>query len=224
MVRVWLPDRPGALGAVASRIGAVRGDVVGIEILETGGGQAVDELVVRLPRAQLLDLLVAEIEQVDGARVEEVRTLPGGAHDPGLAALELAAGLMDGSIVDPLTAVADHVRAELGADWVAAVEAGGARALPVLSVGPVPSVAWLAAYVEGHRAAVADGRTSVDDDVTSIHLPAAGVSVVMGRAGRPFRARERRQLAVLARIADVGPNPTPTFVPAPAATTGGDHR
>lgn len=29
VVRVWMPDRPGALGQVASRIGAVGGDVVG---------------------------------------------------------------------------------------------------------------------------------------------------------------------------------------------------
>ena len=49
VLRVWLPDRPGALGAVASRIGAVKGDVVGIEIFETGAGQAVDVLVVQLP-------------------------------------------------------------------------------------------------------------------------------------------------------------------------------
>lgn len=34
LIRAWLPDRPGALGAVASRIGAVRGDVIGIDILE----------------------------------------------------------------------------------------------------------------------------------------------------------------------------------------------
>ena len=27
VMRVWLPDRPGALGQVASRIGAVKGDV-----------------------------------------------------------------------------------------------------------------------------------------------------------------------------------------------------
>ena len=40
-VRVWLPDRPGALGQVASRIGAVRGDVVGIEILQRGAGRAI---------------------------------------------------------------------------------------------------------------------------------------------------------------------------------------
>ena len=49
VIRMWLPDRPGALGQVASRIGAVRGDVVGIDILERDGGQAVDELVVELP-------------------------------------------------------------------------------------------------------------------------------------------------------------------------------
>ena len=69
VLRVWLPDRPGALGAVASRIGAVKGDVIGIEILETGAGQAVDELVVRLPDATLVDLLVNEVRQVDGVRV-----------------------------------------------------------------------------------------------------------------------------------------------------------
>ena len=48
-MRVWLPDRPGALGAVASRIGAVRGDLVGVDILERGAGRAIDELVVELP-------------------------------------------------------------------------------------------------------------------------------------------------------------------------------
>ena len=52
VVRIWLPDRPGALGQVASRIGAVRGEIVGIEILERGAGRAVDELVVDLPEHQ----------------------------------------------------------------------------------------------------------------------------------------------------------------------------
>src|SRR5438874_1656791 len=31
LVRVWLPDRPGALGQVASRIGSLRGDIVGVD-------------------------------------------------------------------------------------------------------------------------------------------------------------------------------------------------
>ena len=39
VVRIRLPDRPGALGQVASRIGAVGGDIVAIDILErTEGG------------------------------------------------------------------------------------------------------------------------------------------------------------------------------------------
>jgi hypothetical protein len=42
VVRLWLPDRPGALGLVATRIGAVRGDVLSIEIIERDGGQAID--------------------------------------------------------------------------------------------------------------------------------------------------------------------------------------
>src|SRR5258708_2115710 len=54
VVRVWLPDRPGALGAVASRIGSVRGDLTGIEILERGGGRAIDELIVELPSEDLV--------------------------------------------------------------------------------------------------------------------------------------------------------------------------
>ena len=83
VVRVWLPDRPGALGQVASRIGAVRGDVLGIEILESGGGSAVDELVVALPDEQLVDLLVAEVSAVDGVAVEDVRPIEGDRADAG---------------------------------------------------------------------------------------------------------------------------------------------
>ena len=39
LIRVHFPDRPGALGAVASRIGSVGGDVVSIDILERAKGR-----------------------------------------------------------------------------------------------------------------------------------------------------------------------------------------
>src|SRR5262252_6900189 len=95
VVRVWLPDRPGALGAIASRIGAVRGDLVGIDILERGGGRAIDELVVSLPDASLVDLLVHEVTQVEGVDVEEVRPALDSLRDPRLDALETAAVLVE---------------------------------------------------------------------------------------------------------------------------------
>ena len=37
-VRIWLPDDPGVLGAVAAEIGAAKGNVVGLEVLEREAG------------------------------------------------------------------------------------------------------------------------------------------------------------------------------------------
>ena len=73
MVRVLLPDRPGALGLVASRIGAVGGDIIAIHILERNEGRAVDEFVIELAGDHLTELLRSEIHEVDGVQVDDVR-------------------------------------------------------------------------------------------------------------------------------------------------------
>ncbi len=73
VVRIALPDRPGALGLVASRIGAVGGDIVAINILERDDGRAIDEFVIEIGGTHLIDLLQNEIHEVDGASVLEIR-------------------------------------------------------------------------------------------------------------------------------------------------------
>jgi hypothetical protein len=75
LLRIRLPDRPGALGLVASRIGAVGGDIVAIDILGRDRGHAVDEFVVELAGSHLVALLRNEIHEVDGVIIEEVRLL-----------------------------------------------------------------------------------------------------------------------------------------------------
>jgi ACT domain-containing protein len=75
LVRVRLLDRPGALGLVASRIGAVGGDIVAVDILERENGMAIDEFVIELGSDELVELLRREVHEVDGARVESVRLL-----------------------------------------------------------------------------------------------------------------------------------------------------
>jgi hypothetical protein len=202
VVRLWLPDRPGALGQVASRIGAVRGEIVGIEILERGAGRAIDELVVDLPDPSLVDLLVEEVQQVDGVDVEEVRPLASRLHDPRLDALETAANLVGAGDRDELVrAVVEHARRAVGAEWSAVVQLDDSTVLA--EEGPAPSAAWLAAFVEGSRMSsrVAGGVTGPDDVVWS-PLPSAGLALVIGRSGTAYRARERRQVAALARIVD----------------------
>src|SRR5687768_5761127 len=202
VVRLWLPDRPGALGQVASRIGAVRGEIVGIDILERGAGRAIDELVVDLPDGALIDLLVSEIQQVDGVDVEEVRPVADALHDPRLDALETAAILVGAqSRAELVDALVTHAKRVIGAAWAAVVslEEGDV----VAEDGPIPPVAWLLAFVAGSQesARVAAGESRVDDLVWS-PLPAAGLALVLGRDGIAYRARERRQAAALARIVD----------------------
>jgi ACT domain-containing protein len=75
LLRIQLPDRPGALGLVASRIGAVGGDIVAIDIRGREEGRAVDEFVVDLAGGHLVDLLRNEIHEVDGVIVEDIRVL-----------------------------------------------------------------------------------------------------------------------------------------------------
>ena len=203
VVRVWLPDRPGALGQVASRIGAVRGDVVGIEILERGAGRAVDELIVALPEPDLVDLLVGEIGQVDGVDVEDVRPLSGEPHEPELDALAAAARIVE---ADPATWIATLVAEAgmlLGADWAVAL-AGQPLVTIASSIaagGTMPDNAWLVAFVEGARH-LPDDVDVGPDDVAWSAIGRSGAVVAIGRQHRPLRWRERRTLTLLARVAD----------------------
>lgn len=200
VVRLWLPDRPGALGAVTSRIGAVRGSVVGIEILERGAGRAIDELVVELPADDLVDLLVSEISQVDGVDVEFVEPIAGAIHDPRLDALETAAVLVGAATPDELLeALTVHARRTIGAAWAAVVDLEGGQVWA--SEGPCPADAWLGAFVEGTRL-LHTGEGGGPDDVAWAPLPASGLALLLGRSGTAFRALERRHVAALARIAD----------------------
>lgn len=201
VLRVWLPDRPGALGAVASRIGAVRGDLVGIDILETGGGRAIDELAVELPSEDLVPLLVDEVGQVDGVDVEEVRPVDGALPDPRLDALETAAVLVQQTRVDDLLGVLSaEAQRDFAADWAAVVSAGDGGVLA--GTGEWPEPAWLAAFLSGSSSsATAAGGDAGPDDVAFALFPGGGIALVLGREGKAFRARERRQLVALAKVA-----------------------
>jgi len=200
LVRVWLPDRPGALGLVASRIGAVDGDIVGIDVLERGENVAVDEFAVVFRRPVTLELLVREIEEVDGASVEEIRTID---HfpDPRLDALESATTLCATKTVAQLhETLVEQTRAEFLAEWSALVADGAVLA----SAGELThDASVLSALVAGTAASplVADGTTG-PDDLAVATLGEHRAALLVGRDGRAFRRRERAQLVALAGIAD----------------------
>jgi len=200
LVRVWLPDRPGALGLVASRIGAVRGDIVGVDVLERGTDIAVDEFAVDLPHVELVSTLVREVEEVDGASVEEVRVV---SHFPDarLDALESAAALCAATTVEELhAALVSQTRREFLADWSALVN--GSRVL-ARAGDETPGADVLEALVAGTSAStlVSDGVTG-PDDLAVASFARHEAAMLLGRAGHPLRRRERGQLLALVRIAD----------------------
>lgn len=192
-----MPDRPGALGQVASRVGAVRGDVLAIEILEQGGGRAIDEITVALPDADLMRLLSAEIDAVDGVSVESIRVVDDDRSDPSLAALALGAAIAECPPTDRLDVLIDGARRCSETDWVALLRDDEL----VAQLGSPPDVPWLLAFVAG--SGHLDGRgESAPSDLLWAHMPSAGAVLAAGRTGNPIHERERTRFALLARLAD----------------------
>lgn len=195
-----MPDRPGALGQVASRIGAIGGDIVGVEVLERSERIAVDEFAVVIEDPAVLPLLVREIEEVDGASVEEWRTVDS-FPDARLDALASAEALCGASSTARLDVLVACTLAEFDADWVAVVTGEDVLASEGAAV-PTPSV--LSALAAGTAASPAVvGGESGPDDLAVAPLARTGSVLLVSRGGHPFRRRERQQLLALARIADL---------------------
>jgi hypothetical protein len=196
VVRVWLPDRPGGLGAVASRIGGVGGDVHEIEVIDRGAGRAVDEFLVTVPAAVSDDLLTREIEDVDGVDVEELRAVEFVERDARIDALEAAVAInrTQGAAAE-LVARTQH---ELRSVWAAVVGPAGIEAV----VGDAPEEAWLSAFGVGAAAGAGEVGVATDED-GEVAWAAAGRDRVLltGRTGVPFRPRERRVLQLLGELA-----------------------
>jgi hypothetical protein len=77
LLRIVLPDRPGALGAVATALGAVGADILSLDVIERAPGRATDDLVVELPPDKLADSLVSAAATVEGVQVESIRPYAG---------------------------------------------------------------------------------------------------------------------------------------------------
>ncbi|TFV55469.1 ACT domain-containing protein [Geodermatophilus sp. DF01-2] len=77
LLRLVVPDRPGILGAVATALGTAGIDIVSVDVLERGGGVAVDDIVVDLPSGRLPDSLITAAQAVPGVQVESLRPFAG---------------------------------------------------------------------------------------------------------------------------------------------------
>jgi hypothetical protein len=205
VIRVWLADRPGALGILTTALGEAGADVIGINILERDGGRAVDELTVSVPDEVTGDELARALSRLEAVQVEDVRSIVDRLPYPGSDPLDVAVELGQQRTPEALVKTLVHgVASVFAGDWAAMLRAGdeGTR---VVVAGAPPPVGWLRAFVSGASSQQAgrSGELRGPSDVAWAVLEHCDASVVVGRGGPPFRSRERHQLVQLGRIADV---------------------
>ncbi len=216
LMRIWLPDRPGVLGAVATRLGAVKGDLLGIEVVERGGGMVIDELLIELPDSNVIDLMMREVTAVEGVRVEDLRSVDD-RRDVETDAIDACAAIAEWPLMHPATvsSLAEHichnVAAALRCSWTAIIDGSSDREQFQTAVGAAPDPRWLEAYVAGARHAVstvdacaeADAEVlETETDTLCVQLPRSRQTLVLGRNELTFRRRDRQKANAIARVAD----------------------
>ena len=81
LLRVVMPDRPGALGDVATALALAGGDIVGVEVVEhRADGFAVDDFTLDLPPGRAADGLVSACMALPGVEVEFVGPYAAGGN------------------------------------------------------------------------------------------------------------------------------------------------
>jgi hypothetical protein len=215
LLRLVVPDRPGILGAVATALGDADIDIVSVDVLERGGGVAVDDVVVDLPPDRVADGLITAVTTVPGVRVEALRPYAGpldthrelvllealaraGAGTAKLLAAELPRVFHSGWAVvlapapGPARGKPGEVTVLAASDAAPAIEGVPLPWMPLRTPLLLPSDGdWVPAR---WRELAVEMMASPLDDV--------GTAVVVGRSGGPaFRRSELLRFAHLTGIA-----------------------
>jgi hypothetical protein len=143
LLRVVVPDRPGALGAIATALGRVGADILSVDVIDRQTGRATDDLVVELPPDRLADSLITAASSVEGVQVESIRPYAG-QIDPHreLALLDSLAAAPHAS----LQLLADGVTRVFRAGWALVLdEPVGGRSAVVAAGASAPEVESLPA-------------------------------------------------------------------------------
>lgn len=210
LIRVQLPDRPGALGALATAIGSTGADILSVDVVERGSGIAVDDLVVELPSGRLPDVLITAAESVEGVEVDAVRPYAGVLD----TSRELE--LIEQIAADPgngLAGFTEGVPRIIRAGWAMVLTRTGdePHRLASSTAAPETGAAWLP-WWPLRRGTILDYEEhwvpapwrEVGTELAAVPLGGGHKALLVGRPGGPmFRAAEVARLEHLAGIVSV---------------------
>jgi hypothetical protein len=199
-MRIWLPDAPGVLGAVAAEIGGQEANVVGLEVLEREAGVAIDEFVVEVPGPDKVEAVCRAVRNVSGAGVEDVTVLSSEeAPDRADSALAATADILGATTpAAVLHTLCGSLRSLFGLTWLAVADGRLEEFVEVH--GDAPSAQWVAAFAEGARSGADPANDTLRSGVFVEALQGAGLVVCGGRAAA-IRRRERHEISLLMTVA-----------------------
>ena len=209
LLRLVVPDKPGVLGAVATALGTAGVDIVSLDVLERGGGVAVDDVVVDLPAGRLPDSLITAAQSVPGVSVEVLRPFAGplDTHRE-LELLDALARAAEGTSAKLLAAELPRV---FHSGWAVVLSVTGDSWEVVAASDAAPAFEGLALPwmpLAGPRLLPSDDDwlperwREMAIEMMAAPYGGTGCAVVLGRSGGPaFRRSELLRLAHLTGIA-----------------------
>ncbi|WP_288819562.1 amino acid-binding ACT domain protein [uncultured Corynebacterium sp.] len=118
LLRIQLPDEPGALGYVAAALGEVEGDIRSVDVVDYGAnGVVVDDIVVDLPMGLLPDTLITAAQSISGVEVDSIRPFSGSVDRRGQIALLAKFSQHTKSLDRALGDVVDGLPQTMTAGW-----------------------------------------------------------------------------------------------------------
>lgn len=210
LIRIQVPDRPGALGSVASALGEVEADILSVDVVERSSDAAIDDLIVELPSGRLPDVLITAAESVEGVRVDAVRPYAGilDTHRELELVEEIAAEPGRG-----LQLFVEGVPRIIRSGWamIFGNRTGGPEHLAASTSAPQDEhlrLPWLplprATVLDGDESWVPDTWKELGTELAATPIGKPDLVLLAGRPGGPvFRTSEVARLAHLAGIVSV---------------------
>lgn len=210
LIRVQLPDSPGSLGAVAGALGTVEADILSVDVVESGSGVAIDDLVVELPGGKLPDVLITAAESVRGVQVDAVRPYAGvlDTHRELELVEEIAQRPGHG-----LSTLAEGVPRVVRAGWSLVVSDSNTGVQRLAASGaapeaPIDELPWLplerATVLDAEQPWVPRTWRELGTELAATPLGKPDRALLVGRPGGPmFRVAEVARLQHLAGIVAV---------------------
>ncbi|WP_341230527.1 amino acid-binding protein [Nocardioides salarius] len=195
LLRVELPDVPGSLGRLATRIGEAGGDIEAIEIVEKRDDVAVDDVLLELVPGTMPDTIVSACHATPGVRVLWIsRYAAGGQLFLDLEAVEE----LTASPAQAINRLVDLLPVTFRADWAARVH----RSDGIMhATDAAPAELPFVEVVRSQRAQ----RAEIDGDDNNVYAAvdlSDGEVVLLGRRGGPeFLDSELARVGHLAALA-----------------------